>query len=74
MNAEKYSRGAEWRQWDLHFHTPSSYDYEDKKNVTDEDLINGLSMVHEEKQGAKSAPCSEKARENKKVQVSKYQI
>lgn len=41
MNAEKYSRGAEWRQWDLHFHTPSSYDYEDK-SATDEDLIKGL--------------------------------
>ncbi len=42
ISIEKYSRGAEWRQWDLHFHTPSSYDYEDK-NVSDDDLIRGLS-------------------------------
>lgn len=23
------NRGSEWRIWDLHFHTPSSYDYKD---------------------------------------------
>lgn len=35
------SRGSEWRQWDLHFHTPSSYDYQNK-NTTNEEMINGL--------------------------------
>jgi ABC-type lipoprotein export system ATPase subunit len=25
-----YPRGSEWRKWDLHFHTPSSYDYSNK--------------------------------------------
>lgn len=35
------NRGSEWHKWDLHFHTPSSYDYKDK-SVTNEDLINGL--------------------------------
>lgn len=35
------SRGSEWRIWDLHFHTPSSYDYKDK-SVTNEDIINIL--------------------------------
>jgi predicted ATPase len=34
-------RGSEWRKWDLHFHTPSSYDYADK-SVTNVDIINGL--------------------------------
>ncbi len=24
------SKGSEWNRWDLHFHTPSSYDYKDK--------------------------------------------
>ncbi len=24
------NRGCEWRKWDLHFHTPSSFDYRDK--------------------------------------------
>lgn len=35
------TRGSEWKQWDLHFHTPSSYDYKDK-SVTNQDIIDGL--------------------------------
>lgn len=35
------NRGSEWHKWDLHFHTPSSYDYKDK-SVTNDDIINGL--------------------------------
>ncbi|QOD67369.1 hypothetical protein HF329_05305 [Chitinophaga oryzae] len=43
------NRGSEWRKWDLHFHTPSSYDYQDK-SVTNEQIIttlktNGISVV-----------------------------
>lgn len=34
-------RGSEWRKWDLHFHTPSSYDYGDK-SVTNEEIIETL--------------------------------
>ena len=34
-------RGSEWRVWDLHLHTPASYDYKDK-SVTNEDIVNGL--------------------------------
>src|SRR5690554_467822 len=34
-------RGSEWRKWDLHFHTPSSYDYQDS-SVTNQDIIEGL--------------------------------
>lgn len=30
--------GSTWRKWDLHFHTPSSYDYENK-SITDAELI-----------------------------------
>lgn len=41
MSDNKFPRGSEWRKWDLHFHTPSSYDYWDK-SVTNEDLINKL--------------------------------
>jgi ABC-type cobalamin/Fe3+-siderophores transport system ATPase subunit len=37
-----YSRGSEWRKWDLHIHTPSSYDYKDK-SITNEQIINILS-------------------------------
>ncbi|MPT31033.1 MAG: hypothetical protein E2600_05060 [Chryseobacterium sp.] len=32
------NRGSEWRKWDLHIHTPSSYDYKDKL-ITNEKLI-----------------------------------
>ena len=45
----EYPKGAEWRKWDLHFHTPSSYDYKDK-SVTNETIIekllkNNISLV-----------------------------
>ena len=35
------SKGSEWNKWDLHFHTPSSYDYKDK-TVTNIDIINEM--------------------------------
>ena len=41
MNIDKINRGSEWRKWDLHFHTPSSYDYKNK-GVTDQEIINIL--------------------------------
>ncbi|MDX2173810.1 MAG: hypothetical protein SFY56_11875 [Bacteroidota bacterium] len=34
-------RGSIWGRWDLHFHTPSSYDYENK-SVTNKDIIDVL--------------------------------
>lgn len=34
-------RGSIWRKWDLHFHTPSSYEYRNK-SVTDQDIIDTL--------------------------------
>ena len=36
------NRGSEWRIWDLHFHTPSSYDYKDN-SVKNQDIITILS-------------------------------
>ena len=33
--------GSVWRQWDLHFHTPSSFDYQDK-SVTNRQIVEGL--------------------------------
>jgi len=49
MSGFKYPRGSEWRKWDLHFHTPSSYDYQDK-TVSNERIIevlrkNNISVV-----------------------------
>jgi energy-coupling factor transporter ATP-binding protein EcfA2 len=37
----KYPMGSEWRIWDLHFHTPASYDYKNKA-VTNEEIIDSL--------------------------------
>lgn len=34
-------QGSKWRKWDLHFHTPSSFDYENK-SITDVEIIEGL--------------------------------
>ena len=34
-------RGSLWHRWDLHVHTPSSFDYEDK-SITDEQIIASL--------------------------------
>lgn len=33
--------GSNWRKWDLHFHTPASYDH-DNKSVTNEDIVEAL--------------------------------
>lgn len=34
-------RGSLWRRWDLHFHTPASFDYSGA-NVSDQDIVDGL--------------------------------
>ena len=36
------SRGSEWRKWDLHVHTASSYDYKDKANDANDKLVQVL--------------------------------
>lgn len=36
------NRGSEWKKWDLHLHTPSSYDYKDK-STTCLEIINEIS-------------------------------
>lgn len=37
-----YLRGAEWRRWDLHLHTKSSYDYNYNGEDADEKLVQAL--------------------------------
>jgi hypothetical protein len=34
-------RGSLWNRWDLHFHTPSSFDYANTA-VTDQEIVDGL--------------------------------
>jgi ABC-type lipoprotein export system ATPase subunit len=41
MNPKSSPLGSIWRRWDLHFHTPSSYDYQNK-SVNNEDIVAGL--------------------------------
>lgn len=38
---EYFERGSEWRKWDLHLHTPSSYDYRDQ-DISNEEIIQNL--------------------------------
>lgn len=38
----KYPRGSEWRKWDLHLHTSSSYDYQYRGGDADELLVESL--------------------------------
>ncbi len=37
----KNSEGSTWKKWDLHFHTPASFDYK-KKSLTNEQIIKAL--------------------------------
>lgn len=39
---EHFERGSEWRRWDLHLHTASSYDYEYKSDDCDAILVQQL--------------------------------
>ena len=39
---QNFERGSEWRKWDLHLHTKSSYDYKYKGEDADELLVEAL--------------------------------
>lgn len=41
MEDTLFNKGSEWRKWDLHFHTPSSYDYKNK-SITDNEIVETL--------------------------------
>ena len=41
MNPNSSQFGSIWRKWDLHFHTPASYDYEFKA-ATNKEIVEGL--------------------------------
>ena len=49
MTTKKYERGAEWRQWDLHIHTPASFhwlgqrfDSENPNSKANTDLVDEM--------------------------------
>lgn len=39
---KNYERGSEWKRWDLHLHTASSYDYKYKADDADKVLCQSL--------------------------------
>ncbi len=41
MNPKSSTLGSIWRKWDLHFHTPASYDYA-YKGATNKEIVDGL--------------------------------
>ncbi|MBI3849158.1 MAG: AAA family ATPase [Verrucomicrobia bacterium] len=41
MNPKSSPLGSIWRKWDLHFHTPASYDY-GHKGATNQEIVDGL--------------------------------
>jgi ABC-type lipoprotein export system ATPase subunit len=41
MNPQSSPLGSIWRKWDLHFHTPSSHDYE-YKGASSKEIVDGL--------------------------------
>lgn len=41
MNIQNDLSGSLWRKWDLHFHTPSSFDYDDK-SITNDQIVKNL--------------------------------
>src|SRR5208282_3782201 len=46
---QHYPRGSLWNRWDLHFHTPSSFDYQDgsvtNQQIVDNLVVNGVRVV-----------------------------
>lgn len=49
MNNYHNPRGSLWNRWDLHFHTPASYDYQNKgltdRQIVDHLVANGIRVV-----------------------------
>lgn len=43
----EFERGAEWRQWDLHVHTPASFHWKGKRLTSDINSIENTALVDE---------------------------
>ena len=46
-NNNPFERGSEWRQWDLHIHTPASFHWNGKKFDPDPNSTNNADLVDE---------------------------
>jgi len=47
MMDTKYTRGSEWRKWDLHIHTPASFHWEGRKFNSDPNSPENTQLVDE---------------------------
>ncbi len=47
MKTVKFERGAEWRQWDLHIHSPASFHWHGKRFEADADSTVNVELVDE---------------------------
>lgn len=47
METTPYERGSEWRQWDLHIHTPASFHWNGQKFDSNPDSLQSVALVDE---------------------------
>lgn len=47
LSISQYPRGAEWRQWDLHIHTPASFHWLGQRFDSDPDSATNIALVDE---------------------------
>lgn len=47
MTTKKFERGSEWRQWDLHVHTPASFHWNGKRFSGDLNSAENLKLIDE---------------------------
>lgn len=47
MMDNKYTRGSEWRKWDLHIHTPASFHWEGRKFSSEPNSAENTQLVDE---------------------------
>ena len=45
MSVKSYERGSEWRQWDLHIHSPASFHWSSTRFTTDLNEPSNISLV-----------------------------
>ena len=43
----EFERGSEWRQWDLHIHTPASFHWLGKRFDSDPNSVDNVALVDE---------------------------
>lgn len=47
MKSNNYSRGSEWRKWDLHIHTPASFHWEGQKFNSTSNPADNIRLIDE---------------------------